>query len=177
MHPPVDRLLLGVLGQAEADAGIEVDRALYIGSEDVEMVESLRVGAPVVVMFLQKPLALLHGGIEFERQAEGIGDGEPSALVGTLAKGVRQPLSAEEARRKVEICLDVRRMLDDDVGHEAQTSSSATLLRSMPSPSYSTSTTSPGLSHRGGSKRPPAPGAMGNSSVTSQRRASGAPSA
>ena len=101
----VGPVLLGVLGEAEAEAGVEVGRALHVGREHIEMVEPLRLHALVAVVVLQQPLALLHGEIELDRHPERIDRLQRAPLIRPLDERVPQPLALEELRRLVEVLL------------------------------------------------------------------------
>ena len=98
VHPGGDdaavaAVLLGVLGHAETEQRIEVDRVLQLGREDVEVVEPLRLHAFVVAVELQQALALLHLEVELERRAERVDRLQRSALIRHVDKGVAQRLS------------------------------------------------------------------------------------
>src|SRR5262249_21812017 len=110
VHPGGDdaavaTVLLGILGHAEAEQRIELDRVLQLGREDVEVVEPLRLHALVVSVELEQALALLHLEIELERRAERIDRLQGPALIRYLDKPMAQAFGGEERGRFVEILL------------------------------------------------------------------------
>ena len=98
-------VFLGIFGQAEAEPGVEVDGVLHLGGEDVEMVEPLRMAALVEVVAPQQMRALLHRGVEFDLEAEGIGELQRAALERLLGEGVGDAVLGEEAGRLVEVAV------------------------------------------------------------------------
>ena len=89
-------------------SGIEVDRVLQLGREDVEVVEPLRLHALVVAVELQQPFALLHLEIELQRRAERVDRLQRAALIRHVDKGVAQPFRREERRGLVEVLVAAR---------------------------------------------------------------------
>ena len=110
VHPGRDdaavaAVFLRVLGHAEAEQGIEIDRVLQFGRKDVEVVEPLRAHALIAAVELQQALALLHLEIEFERHAERVGHVQRAPLIRHLDEGVAQALGSEMRRGAVEVVL------------------------------------------------------------------------
>ncbi len=98
-------LALGVLGEAEAERGVEVDRRLHVAHEQVEVVDALRLAAGVEAVVLQDALALLHLEVELERVALGVGGVQRAALERHLDElGGQLPL-LEERVGAVEVLL------------------------------------------------------------------------
>ena len=72
--PAVLTVLLGILGQAEAEPGVEIDGVLNLGGKDIEMVEPLRMAALVKVIAAQQMRALVHRRIELDPKTERVGE-------------------------------------------------------------------------------------------------------
>ena len=64
-----------LLGQPEAELGVEIVGLLYVGRETIDVVDALDARALIAGIALQHPLALIHLEIEFERHAGDVGDG------------------------------------------------------------------------------------------------------
>ena len=90
-------VLLGIFGQAEAEPGIEIDGVLHLGGEHVEMIEPLRMAALVEIVAPQQMRALLHRGIEFDLEAEGVGELQGAALERLLGEGIADAVLGKEA--------------------------------------------------------------------------------
>src|SRR6202022_1077873 len=98
-------VFLGVFGQPETDPRVEVDGVLNFGGEHVEVVEPLRMAALVEIVAAQQMRALLHRCIEFDLEAERIGELQRAALERLLRKRVCYPVLRKKGGCLVEIVL------------------------------------------------------------------------
>src|SRR5882757_2748768 len=103
--PPIRPVLLAIFGQPETEPCIEIDRALHLGREYVEMIEPLRMAALVEVVAPQQMRALVHRRIEFDLEAERIGELQRAALERLLGKRVGDAVLGKEAHSLVEIAF------------------------------------------------------------------------
>ncbi len=101
----VGAILLGVLGEAEAERRVEVDGALHLRRKHIEVVEPLRLHAFVAAVLAQQGRALFHLEVELERQAARIERAQCAALERCLDEGVLRAQRLEEVRGLVEVLL------------------------------------------------------------------------
>ncbi len=110
MHPgggdaSVRAILLGELGQAEAEPGVEIDGALHVVGEHVEVVEPLRMATLVEVVTAQQVRPLVHPGIELDRISQRIGELQRAALERLLGEAGGDAVLLQEGGGLVEVAL------------------------------------------------------------------------
>ena len=86
---------------------IEVAGGLHVGRQNLEMVDPLRAGGPVVLELHDQPRPRFHAGAELERRADRVVDMQRAALMRHLDIGGRQSGALEIALGGVEIVLGV----------------------------------------------------------------------
>ncbi len=104
-QPGIGIIGLGVLGEPEADVGIEIVARLHVRREAVEMIDALDAGAAIGGIFLQHVLGLAHAETEIQWHAEDIGGAQRAALVRQLRERDREILAAEPECGAVEVLL------------------------------------------------------------------------
>src|SRR6516164_1428385 len=98
-------ILLGIFGKTKTKPGIEIHGVLHLGRKYVEMVDPLRMAAPVEIVAAKQKRAPLHRGIKLDLEAERIGELQRASLEWLLGESARNTRLSEEGGGLVEVGL------------------------------------------------------------------------